>query len=263
MEYTIRFSCVSHIGKVREINQDNFICDGHYLDPESENPEFPLSGVKSADQGAVFGVFDGMGGEECGEVASLLAAKAAVGLEPGENPVKTLEEFCQKANEQICDYTKENDLSCVGTTAAMLAFTSAGITLCNIGDSKVFRFHKNTLEQISQDHVAVVAYGRKPPLSQHLGIPAEELVIEPYFAMGKYRAEDVYLICSDGLTDLVDQKQIKAVLSNNIPEEAVKVLLAQALDRGGKDNITIIICKVQRCSKKSWKWLRLWRKREV
>lgn len=263
MGYEIRFSCISHIGKLREVNQDNFICDGRYLDSDLEKIDFPLSGVKTAGERSLFGVFDGMGGEECGEVASWIAAKVAAGLELGENPVKDLEALCQKANEQICIYTREHALSCMGTTAAALVFDEQGITLCNIGDSRVYRLHKGILEQISQDHVAVAAFGRKPPLSQHLGIPPEELIIAPYFAKGRYGPEDVYLICSDGLTDMVDLEQIKKALSDHTPEEAAKVLLAQGLDRGGKDNITMVICKIQRQPSQKWSWLRFRRKKEV
>ena len=72
----------------------------------------------------------------------------------------------------------------MGTTAAILAFTGNGVTLCNIGDSKIFRFCDGELEQISKDHVTVAAYGVKPPLSQNLGISPTELIIDPYLAQG-------------------------------------------------------------------------------
>ena len=67
----------------------------------------------------------------------------------------------------------------MGTTAAILVFGKREIGLCNIGDSKIFRFAQNRLEQISVDHYAVGVYGRKPPLSQNLGIPEKELLIDP------------------------------------------------------------------------------------
>ena len=246
MHYTILYSCVSHIGNVRRINQDNFICDNYFMESQGVNIEFPLYGIKSSKKFSLFGVFDGMGGEECGEIASYIAAKDASTLEIKRDAMTELLQFCQKANADICDYTNDNEVSAMGTTVAMLAFTSNGITLCNIGDSKIFRFCNGSLKQISKDHVTVSAFGMKPPLSQNLGIPPDEMVIEPYLAKGAYNAGDVYLICSDGLTDMVSVEEISSILSANSIEDASTDLLEKSLSNGGRDNITIILCKVER-----------------
>lgn len=192
MNYNILYSCVSHVGKIRRINQDNIICGGFYMQMNGEYNKFPLCGEVSSKTPSVFGVFDGMGGEEHGEIASYIAAKNAASLNPGNDAVAALSRFCNKTNKDICDYTNDNGISAMGTTAAMLCFTSKGITLCNIGDSRIFRFCKGILEQISTDHVATAAYGVKPPLSQNLGIPPTELIIEPYFAQGAYNDGDIY-----------------------------------------------------------------------
>jgi len=216
--------------------------------------EFPLCGTKTSKDISIFGIFDGMGGEECGEVASYIAAKNASALKIGKDAVIDLSQFCQKANADICDYANENEVSAMGTTAAMLAFTSNGVILCNIGDSKIFRFCDGALEQVSKDHVAVAAFGVKPPLSQNLGIPPNELVIDPYLAQGAYNDEDVYLICSDGLTDMVTTEQITDVLASKPIEEANTELLERAISNGGRDNITIILCKIRRESRWFFKW---------
>lgn len=247
MQYSIHYSCISHIGNVRRINQDNFICDGHYIETSETNIFFPLCGIKSSKEISIFGVFDGMGGEECGEKASYLAAKNAAILSVDASPATTFAQFCQTVNAEICSYVEENSLSSMGTTAAMLAFSSSGITLCNIGDSKIFRFSSGFLEQISKDHVAVSAFGIKPPLSQNLGIPPSEWEIDPYLAQGNYNDGDLYLICSDGLTDMVDTEEIVSLLaSSENTKEATQKLLETALNNGGRDNITIILCKVER-----------------
>lgn len=248
MQYSISYWCVSHIGKVRRINQDNFICDDQFIEVNNDQTVFPLSGVKSSRHCSLFGIFDGMGGEECGEIASYIAAQNASTLEIGKDPVSDLSEFCQKANSDICEYAKNNNVSAMGTTAAILAFTKAGITLCNIGDSKIFRFCDGVLEQISKDHVAVAAFGVKPPLSQNLGIPPSELVIDPYFAQGVYNDKDFYLICSDGLTDMVSEEQIRDVLASTPAKKVCPELLDRALKNGGRDNITAILCKIERDS---------------
>ena len=263
MHYSILYSCVSHIGNIRSINQDNFICDGRYMETNDENLTFPLCGIKSSHDPSLFGIFDGMGGEECGEVASYIAAKNAAAIEIGKDAIAVLSQFCQKANTDICDYANENEISAMGTTAAILAFTGSGITLCNIGDSKIFRFCDGVLEQISKDHVTVAAYGVKPPLSQNLGIPPNELIIDPYLAQGAYNDGDVYLICSDGLTDMVTAEEIAETLDAKFIEESCMELLEKALSNGGRDNITIILCKIERESGWFFKRKRQTQKKEV
>lgn len=246
MDYSILFSCISHIGKCRSINQDNLICNGQHLSHEHINEPFSLSGRLPTSETPVFGVFDGMGGEECGEIASLIAAENAANLHIGKNAIAEITQFCFDANVKICQYAQEHDIGSMGTTAAMLVFAQKGIILCNIGDSKVFRYSDGTLEQISQDHVAVAAFGSKPPLSQNLGIPPDELIIEPYVARGKYHNGDIYLICSDGLTDMLSQDEIRGILATFEYDAVVPTLLDISLEKGGKDNITIIMCKVER-----------------
>ena len=96
------------------------------------------------------------------------------------------------------------------------------------------------------DHYAVGIYGRKPPLSQNLGIPEKELLIDPYLAVGSYSGGDIYLLCSDGLTDMVEREEIASTLSDTPFEEAAERLLNRALENGGKDNITILLCRIER-----------------
>ena len=245
MKYSVLFSCTSHIGKRRSSNQDNFICNGKYMDPKGEPITFPISGTIS-DAPALFGVFDGMGGEECGEVASLIASRCASEASVSEKPLEALLDYCGDANGKICAYAEENDITAMGTTAALLAFTKNEIALCNIGDSKIFRLADNELKQISVDHYAVAVFGQKPPLSQNLGIPPSEMIIEPYLARGRYNDGDVYLLCSDGLTDMVPVEDITRIILKGEFDEIIENLLNAALENGGKDNITIILCKVQR-----------------
>lgn len=246
MAYNISYACISHKGKLRAINQDNFICNGDYIKTDDSEIEYPLIGTVSSKTHTFFGVFDGLGGEERGEIASYIAAKNASTIEVGKDIISDLLQFCQKANADICDNANESGVSAMGTTAAILAFTGNGVTLCNIGDSKIFRFCDGVLEQISKDHVAISAFGVKPPLSQNLGIPPNELIIEPYLAQGAYNDGDIYLICSDGLTDMVTNEEITEVLDSKTIGEAINELLDKALCKGGRDNITIVLCDIER-----------------
>ncbi len=244
MQYSILYSCISHIGNVRKINQDNFICNGQYMD--DDNLEFPITGCIKSKLPMLFGVFDGMGGEECGEIASLIATKSASTLPITKDGVSYLSELCKHANDEICKYAEDNCISAMGTTAALLFFYKDKITLCNIGDSKVFRLADDDFEQISKDHVTVSAFGKKPPLSQNLGIPPNLLVIEPYFSLGGCKNGDKYLICSDGLTDMLSTDEIKTVLKEYESKKATSVLVDKALENGGKDNITVILIELQK-----------------
>ncbi len=246
MRYRVYYSCVSHIGNFRETNQDNFICGGKYLDSRFAPMEFPLAGCITREKPELIGIFDGMGGEECGEVASLIASREAALVTFTDNPVDDMLAFCKTANRKICEYAERNGIRAMGTTAALLGFTERGIVLCNIGDSKIFRFAGGELEQISHDHVAVGMYGMKPPLSQNLGIPPEEMVIEPYVAKGNYNDNDMYLISSDGLTDMVPDEEIGDILSETEFGAAAGALLKRALLNGGKDNVTIILCRIEK-----------------
>lgn len=248
MSYKIRYCCWSHAGKYRSINQDNFICAGRFMDDSDKSLSFPLTGYLTCGHPALIGVFDGLGGEECGEVASRLAAQCASEISIEKKPIESLLKFCKNANEKICKYAFEHGIVAMGTTAALLAFSNKEIALCNIGDSKIFRFADRELEQISVDHYAVAVHGRKPPLSQNLGIPASEMIIDPHVARGKYSAGDIYLICSDGLTDMLDIEEITRILTEQDEnfDGIAKKLLDKALENGGRDNITIILCKVER-----------------
>lgn len=206
---------------------------------------FPLGGKVTSKTPVLFGIFDGMGGEEHGEIASYIAAREATTLSISNNSIHVLSKYCKQTNEKICKYAKNNSISAMGTTVAMLLFSKNKITLCNIGDSKVFRFSDDSLEQISKDHVVISAFGTKPPLSQNLGIPPEQLLIDPYLSQGRYKNGDKYLICSDGLTDMLAVDEIKELLNNDSLEAATTNLISRALKNGGKDNTTIILLEIK------------------
>jgi len=227
-----------------------FYCNGVFLSCDNQGTGQVLEGRAKTKNAPVFGVFDGMGGEECGEMAAYLAAKEMHGFSFEKGMEQAFFDFCTDANHQICKYTEENGISSMGTTAAILRLTAENSCLCNIGDSKIFLFSQGALTQISYDHVGIGVFGRKPPLSQNLGIPETEMIIEPYVAMGSYQPGDVYLICSDGLTDMVTQLQIQQILTENPEREAAEQLLEAALRNGGKDNITFILMYVKKQKRK-------------
>ncbi|MDO5435681.1 MAG: serine/threonine-protein phosphatase [Clostridia bacterium] len=192
----------------------------------------------------LFGVFDGMGGEERGEAAAYIAARAAAECEPTGNAESMLI-LCSDINREICAFTSAHRLSACGTTAAMLLIGPDSIAGCNIGDSRIYRCKGHILTQLSEDHVWPMYPGKKPPLLQFLGMPETEMIIEPFcFTKRTFRA-GMYLICSDGLTDMVPDSTIEDLLSekNSIPEKA-KHLLDAALSAGGRDNVSFILLDI-------------------
>lgn len=246
MRRNIRYICISHPGKVRKVNQDNFICDGQYMEPNDSEFPFPVRGVCLAETRPLFGVFDGMGGEQCGEAAAHIAARCAARLHVCCDSIQSLVSICHAANQSICDYSDEHHISSAGTTAAMLLFMNKHVLLCNIGDSKVFRFRSEKLEQLSTDHLCVAPFGVKPPLSQNLGISPKDMRIEPYARKFAYKTGDIYLICSDGLTDMVTNEEISKVLASTSLQHGAQQLVGKALENGGRDNITLLLCKVEK-----------------
>ena len=181
MKYYIEYYCGSDIGINRKENQDNYICAG-----KSRTDESPVKGAFWTGF-QVFGVFDGMGGEKCGREAAQIAADTAEGCSFKGDTEKKLIGFCELANDRICGFAEKHGISSMGTTAAMLCFAKNRIYICNIGDSRIYRISDGKITQLSVDHV--VSYGtykHKPPLSQNLGIPKEEMLIQPYISSDSY-----------------------------------------------------------------------------
>lgn len=243
MAYRIRFSGISHTGLCRKENQDNFVCAGNFMALQKELSTI-ITGQITPAANAVFGIFDGMGGTQYGEKASRIAAENASQLHIRKKLIPSLEEYCTRTNAEICRLSNH-----AGTTAAMLVFAPRQIGLCNIGDTKIYRISGSHMEQISQDHVIRLSK-TATFLTRNLGISVLEMPLRPYFARGQYQKGDQYLICSDGLTDMLSTAEILQIITAYPLENAVDILLKAALNRGGTDNISIILCQIEKQSKK-------------
>ncbi|MBJ7900991.1 MAG: SpoIIE family protein phosphatase [Cyanobacteria bacterium RI_101] len=225
-------------GLVRSVNQDSF-----YLDPEAR----------------FFIVADGMGGHAGGQEASAIAAKLiAAHLEAywdSETPSpQLLQEALIAANKGILeDQTEHPERRDMGTTAVIISFRGDGVWRAHVGDSRLYRLRGQTLEQITEDHTWVsraLKMGDIEPeqarihpwrhvLFQCLGrqdlnyIDVEPLEAEP---------GDIFLMCSDGLTEEVSDDIIQEVLMSDLScEEKALNLITEAKEAGGSDNITIVL----------------------
>lgn len=124
--------------------------------------------------------------------------------------------------------------------------------ISNLGDSKAFLFRDNNLIQLSMDHTNEKALReycvskRKPVLTQYLGIHSSEMIIEPFCREFEFYGGDRYLVCSDGLTDMVSLHELRQVLSEAMMiEGAIATLQKWAFANGEKDNIMIILIEIK------------------
>lgn len=241
MKKGICYYLVSDVGKKRKNNQDNFICDKMFNEPETMHTR--RGGKVFLDETVMFGIFDGLGGEEKGEEASYIAAREAANITFSKDIERDLRLYCRETNKKICKYAEEDNITSMGTTMATICFSRKKVFVCNIGDSKIYVIRNRKIKQISKDHVYKFYNGKKSPLTQCLGMPEDEILIEPYIKEIKGRSRDIYLICSDGLSDNVSSEEMCDIILNKGIESGGDELLSLALLKGGRDNISIIVCK--------------------
>ena len=251
MAYQIEYAYTCHIGKIRNNNEDNFWCCGDSLEAQNQGMSHIRSGYMKQSEYPLLAVFDGMGGESCGEMAAFLAAEAC-----GEHfktakdgirndPEEFLNEICESMNQAICDYGRTNKINSMGTTAALLAFAEDAVYSCNLGDSRIYKSDREKFYQISQDHVLGRSLFGKAPLTQYLGMEEENLQLEPSISRQEIKIGDRFLLCSDGITDMLSDGEIADILSRDIPvAKTVEILVDRALKKGGRDNITGVLCEI-------------------
>lgn len=255
MKSNVTYSARSHIGKRRENNEDNLFADGVILPPEIGNRPFSLDGV--ADVPSIFAVCDGMGGEEAGEVASLTAMEVLrtdipqlYQTAPKQLP-QAVQCFAERAHQSIQERTQGVRS---GAVLALAAVTASGVFCFNLGDSRIYCMQSGRLRQITHDHTVTadqlrqgirLPKGAKPDhrLTRCIGIGKSQ-VVETYPVLkGDFRL----LICSDGLTNMADDKTLADILSAAVqPAAAADRMVQAALNGGGRDNITVIVLDIRR-----------------
>ena len=135
----------------------------------------------------------------------------------------------------------------MGTTLAMTLFTPESMFVCNLGDSRIYFSDGEHFRQVSTDHVLGRNLLGKAPLTQYLGVPEEQQILEPSIQEIEHKEGYRYLMCSDGVTDMLSDGEIADILAREIPlADIVELLLERALQKGGRDNVTIVLCEVQK-----------------
>jgi PPM family protein phosphatase len=230
-----RSAVVSDTGRRRRRNEDQYVC----VPP-------------------LFAVADGMGGAQAGEVASGLAAAVlneAAGEERGEERVAAL---IQEANRRVFQRSSEDETtSGMGTTMTVALVDGDSIAFGHVGDSRAYRVRGQQLEQLTDDHSLVgelVRSGRLSPEEAEShpqrSVITRALGTEPDVDVDTFTVEaepgDVYLICSDGLTDMVSPREIQALLVQHGSDldAAARSLVDAANAGGGEDNITVVLFQI-------------------
>ena len=213
----------------------------------------------------LFIVADGMGGHAAGEIASAMAIEVVrEQLVPllrdqpsAADLLAAMTDAIRLANRTVARTGEENPhWSGMGTTLTLLLLWGGQALLAHVGDSRLYRWRAGQLEQLSDDHSLVGDQLRRGLISreeaetsnlrnillQAVGITPDLEICQKQLPL---QADDVYLLCSDGLTDMLDNGEITALLEQKLTvEEECELLLAQALEAGGKDNITLVLVQV-------------------
>lgn len=236
------FSSKSDVGLRRTNNEDAFMV----------KPELGLCAVA-----------DGMGGAASGEVASrifcdtLFEVFSQANIQSEEDTVKMMQTAFQLANERILNKAQqEPEHHGMGCTAELLKFFGEQYVIGHVGDSRVYLFRQGQLKQITKDHSLVQeqieqglisAMEAKKHSLRHLILRAvginDSLAVD--FIRGKTLPGDIFLLCSDGLSDMIDDPAIQETLSRPSDlEQKTDSLIESAKSAGGVDNITVVLCEV-------------------
>jgi PPM family protein phosphatase len=230
--------------------------------------------IESRPEIGLFVLADGMGGYNAGEVASGMATSLiADGLQETWKPrdvdrmgrdeakaasMKLLEEQIARANSAIFS-TSQNNPECagMGTTLVVCLYYDNFMTVAHIGDSRLYRLRGEAMEQVTRDHSLLqeqldsgLITPEEAKLSQNKNLVTRALgidpTVEPELHVYETQPDDIYLLCSDGLSDMVDDEEIRLTLITlkTNPSLTVQQLIQAANDNGGRDNISAMLIRV-------------------
>jgi protein phosphatase len=221
-------SC-SHVGRVRRINEDALL----------DQPERGL-----------WAVADGMGGHTLGDVASRMVVDALARLP--DAGAASIRDCLADVNRRLMKEAAMRDVQVIGSTAVVLAASGSRCICLWAGDSRIYRYRDGLLQQLTRDHSHVeelVARGLLSPAeaSRHPGhnlitraIGVADL-LEVEECDTEVQAGDMFVLCSDGLSNEVDAQQIAEVLARHDCSLAAQRLVEEALEHGGRDNVTVVV----------------------
>ena len=268
MAVQVKFAVRSEVGNVRKNNEDNFYCNGIFMTVSERERPFFLSGM--TDSPAIFAVCDGMGGEDCGELASLTAVQTLQehsrsilqGIMKTDESIayEAVHEYIRDTNRKLLGIMRSQGIR-MGSTLVTAVVGEDSFTLYNLGDSRGFRVNDGRLLLATNDHTVAAEKVRMGMLTPAQGEKSREKHMltrflgdnEEWGAMPDASRRFSFdehtggLMCSDGLTDMLTFREIAEIMKNNPePADAVNKLVESALEHGGHDNVTCLVFRVEK-----------------
>jgi len=245
MVYKISVYGLSDVGLVRQNNEDYW---------------------KGLKEDHFFALADGMGGHQAGEVASKQAVEALCNMVKEEfsshahnlsESQEIISAIIEEVNQSVYRMSRGyHELKGMGTTLCCLFFHPEGVIIGHVGDSRVYRLRNNQLEQMTRDHSLLSElielgqlneeqakeFAYKNIITKAIGT---ERYVEPTVTTDRVQAHDMFLMCTDGLTDLLSKQDIYQIVSTHQAIEIPKKLVKAAKQKGGHDNITAVVVEVE------------------
>ena len=262
---------ITDTGKVRQSNEDQFLITELSKAMRVWQTSLPEPKLQvGEDRAHMFLVADGMGGHRAGERASAIAVAAIEQFTlnnfrwffntDNSGAQKVLAQFQMalgQADAQILEEAAENpELKGMGTTLTMAFQLGAQLCIVHVGDSRAYLYRDGQLHQLTKDHTLIAELVRSGAITadraaaHHLRhviinvVGGHEIGVKVEARALVIQAGDRVLLCSDGLTEMLKDEAIMAVLeAEPLPENAARALVAQANDAGGRDNITVLIAR--------------------
>jgi PPM family protein phosphatase len=230
-----RVATITDTGRKRRRNEDAYVC------------EPPL-----------FAIADGMGGAQAGEVASRLAAAAVREIGAGAGGEERIFELIQEANRRVYDRSSSDpNTSGMGTTMTVALVADGAVAFGHVGDSRAYLIRDGQMEQLTEDHSLVnelLKTGKLSPEEAEThpqrSVITRAVGTDPDVDVDTFTVSvqtgDLFLLCSDGLTDIVSEDDILGVVERNRGdiERALRTLVKQANRGGGEDNITVVAFEI-------------------
>ncbi len=240
MAFWIDSAGKTDVGLVRDKNEDSLLVD----------PQLGL-----------YVVCDGMGGHVGGQVASQLAVatladSVAQGGDPGDE-ADIIVRAIKHANAAVFNKAKSDpELHNMGTTVVAMRRDGDVLHMSHVGDSRIYRLRGGQLEQVTRDHSLINLYEDNPELAARFGPPNSNVIVRAVGLRDSVEVDhraiamepgDLYLLCSDGLTDMIEDWMLKEIMLDGAEgpiEECAEALIRAALSNGGVDNTTALLVRV-------------------
>lgn len=244
----LKYAAKTDMGQVRENNEDKF----DFYEPE----EPPVLAAR----GSLFAVGDGVGGAQAGQIASEMTMKNLIAYyyeSPAYDVESALYDAVTATNDKVTALAQMMlERNGMGSTLTCAVFVENRVHVAQLGDSRAYLIRDGAIRQVTFDHSWVEEQVRAGMMSREdaevspfrnvitrsIGAPG---VVHPDFFEEEARAGDIWVLCSDGLTTYVEDREILSIAGNHSPSEAARQFIELANGRGGRDNITVFVISIR------------------